>query len=396
MKKINFKHPKYVLPLLLLPFLSLFFYVYHNSAAGKKTNAKEETGMRVTVGDVSDDIKKNELQDKIEAYRNTYKEVDGNTAVTPIPKEQSTNTSFNNPYSAQQKKTLDSIDAAMQQRFASKPAPDIATGHKAMAEALKGLANRHKEKPEASVVPKDKEPMDLFKQQMAYMDSINKANDPNFKAEKLKQETLAREKAKQADETILKVTKSGAHAADFNTVWPEKKEPFMMAVIDENLTGYAGSRIRLRLLENINAGNILVKKGTYIYALINGFSGQRVTLEISSILSDNKILPVKLDVYDLDGLPGLYVPESAFRDFTKDLGSNSIQGVNIDGSSANGSQFLMSTASKLFESTSTAIAGMIRKNKAKIKYNSYLYLIDNEALQNAQKREALLSTDKKQ
>ena len=31
-------------------------------------------------------------------------------------------------------------------------------------------------------------------------------------------------------------------------------------------------------------------------------------------------------------------------------------------------------------------AGLIRKNKAKIKYNSYLYLIDDEALQNAQSK----------
>jgi len=44
----------------------------------------------------------------------------------------------------------------------------------------------------------------------------------------------------------------------------------------------------------------------------------------------------------------------------------------------------MSAAGQLFQSTSSAIAGMIRKNKARIKYNSYLYLIDNEALQHAQ------------
>jgi len=46
---------------------------------------------------------------------------------------------------------------------------------------------------------------------------------------------------------------------------------------------------------------------------------------------------------------------------------------------------MMSSVGKIFESTSSAIAGMIRKNKAKIKYNSYLYLIDNDASQNANK-----------
>ena len=109
-------------------------------------------------------------------------------------------------------------------------------------------------------------------------------------------------------------------------------------------------------------------------------------LSVQSILHDNKILPVKLEVYDLDGMAGLFVPESAFRDFTRDLGTNTVQGVTIDvsGSGSAASQLAMSAAGKLFQSTSSAIASLIRKNKAKIKYNSYLYLIDNEALQKAQ------------
>jgi len=63
--------------------------------------------------------------------------------------------------------------------------------------------------------------------------------------------------------------------------------------------------------------------------------------------------------------------------------------VTIDSGSGTGaatSRFVMSTADKMFKSTSSAIAGLIRKNKARIKYNSYLYLIDDEALQNAQSK----------
>ncbi|WP_262707679.1 conjugative transposon protein TraM [Mucilaginibacter limnophilus] len=139
------------------------------------------------------------------------------------------------------------------------------------------------------------------------------------------------------------------------------------------MTGYAGSRIRLRLLEDITAGKILVKKDTYLYALVTGFTGQRVSLTVESVLQEGKILPIKLEVYDQDGLAGLYVPESTFRDFTKELGGNAMQGINIDGSGQ--SQFLMSTLDKVFQSTSSAIANAIRKNRAKIKYNSYIFLI---------------------
>jgi conjugative transposon TraM protein len=156
----------------------------------------------------------------------------------------------------------------------------------------------------------------------------------------------------------------------------------MMAVTDEDVTGYAGSRVRLRLLEDIRAGNTLIKKGTRLYALISGFSGQRVILSVSSIASGNEILPVKLEVYDLDGLCGLYVPGSRFRDFTKDLGANTIQGVAVDGNTSSGSQFLMSSMDKVFQSASSAVAAAIRKDKARIKYSSFVYLIDGGALQN--------------
>jgi len=374
--KVNFKQPKYILPLLALPFLALFFYVYQSSAKGKQARFSQPPGINATVADVSDDIKKKELSDKLDAYRNTYKEADGYTAVSPVPVDKAANPAIPDNYSGREKKMLDSLNQAMKQKYAAtpgEPAKDKAT--------IAALNHFRQKKPEEDTAPKDKDPMEVFKQQMAYMDSLNKANDPAVKEERKKKAALAKAEAQKASEKVLTVHKLSANAADFNTVKPADNGSFITAVIDENLTGYAGSRIRLRLLEDIAAGNTAVKAGTYLYALINGFSAQRVTLEIKSILYDNKILPVKLELYDMDGLPGLYVPASAFRDFTKDLGTNTVQGVSLDGSSS----FLMSTVSSMFQSTSSAIAGIIRKDKAKLKYNTYIYLIDNEVLNTVKK-----------
>ncbi len=379
--KLNFKQPKYVLPLLVLPFLCLFFYVYHGSAAKKKPLTKQQTGLNSEVGDVSSSVRKENLQDKLDAFRNTYKETGGNTAVNVIPKEQSTNAAFKDNYSRAEKEKLDSIDKAMkrkygdQQNIAEKPVTD-----RVYAEAINRMSRRPKQPVVSAEKPDD--PMETFKKQMAYMDSLGKMNDPAYKAEKQKELAEAKRKQLAADQKVLPVGKANATDEGFNTVMPARDRSFIKAVIDENVTGYAGSRLRLRLLDDIVAGDVLVPKDTYIYALISGFSEQRVTLSVKSILSGGKILPVKLEIYDLDGLPGLYVPASAFRDFTKDLGTNSIQGVDI-GSGNTG--FVMSTASKMFESSSSAIANAIRKNKARMKYNSYIYIIDTDALQNAQK-----------
>lgn len=389
---INFKQPKYILPLILLPFLCLFFFVYRTGFAKQKGPAKHIAGLNSNVGEVAPDIQKKQLEDKLEAYRNTYKEGDGMTAVTALPTEKSSDPSFENNYNDKEKRMLDSINRAMKNRFdrntvSTKQGRIYSPQDRAVVEALQGLSNRQHNNAGATAVPcPAKDPMELFKQQMAYIDSVNHANDPEVKAERQRKEALAKSDAARKNDPALPVTKAEGAAGNFNTVMPQMPDDFIKVVIDENITGYAGSRIRLRLLDNINVGKYLVPKDTYLYALISGFSGQRVTLSVRSVLYNGHLLPVKLEVYDLDGLAGLYVPESAFRDFTKDLGNNTIQGVTIDngGTGSVAQQFAMSTVDKIFESTSSAIANIIRKNKAKIKYNSYLYLIDNQALEKAQ------------
>lgn len=387
MRNINFKQPKYVIPLLILPFVLLFFYVYRTSlskdqSAGQGTG----TGIQDNIGQASQQVQKSGLSDKLDAFRNQYKEAGGSTAINAIGEEP----------------LLDSIDREMKNRFSAQAGLPYATGQsyqqesmsrlnaqdQALANALANLNNPNlqRQTPNSIMQPiKEKDPMELFRAQMAYMDSVTRSQDPEYKAEQERVTAILRAEKQQKDELKLQVRKSGDQSAMFNTLLPGKQADFIKAIIDENITGYASSRIRLRLLEDLNVGRVPVKKGTYLYAEINGFSGQRVTLSIKSIFTNGKILPVKLDLFDIDGLAGLYVPESAFREFTKDLGGNSIQGVNIQGTAQNQNQFLMSTMDKMFQSTSSAIANLIRKNKAKLKYSYYVYLIDPEALQNEQK-----------
>jgi conjugative transposon TraM protein len=379
--KINFRQPKYILPIILLPFLFLLFYAWHGGFGKPKAIVKEDAGLQNTVGDVSSSVKKKQLADKLDAYRNTFKEADGLSAVGVISGPASARPSFNARASDSAGRKLDSIRTLMKKRLS---VPASGGNDREIAAKLNQFASKPVRASVPAQVP-EKDPMELFRAQMAYVDSLGKQNDPAFRAEKEKRDAAQQLAARKANEPRLSVSKICDRADGFNVLTPKSSSIFISAAIDENVTGYAGSRLRLRLLDDISAGGILVKKGTLIYALVSGFSQQRVTLSITSVLADGRILPVKLELYDLDGLPGLYVPSSAFRDFTKDLGSNSVQGVPIDGGSG-GSQFFMSSASKLFQSTSSAIAELIRKNKAKFKYNSFVYLIDHDDLSGAQKK----------
>ncbi|MGY3055515.1 conjugative transposon TraM protein [Pedobacter sp. UYEF25] len=411
--KIDFKRPEYVIPLLVLPFLCLFFYVYRSSA---KTTVveKNEAEMQNNVAEVSDVVKKSELTNKLDAYRDQYKQADGYSAINSLDEEKSQDARYGNGYSDREKQMLDSIDQAMNGKYNRvsanigrnkdylpysgdsqyKRSADnrLSQEDKALAAALSNLSsggtqnrNAYSKRKNTDASIEEPDPMETFKKQMSYMDSMGKASDPEYKAEMERQLAMKKADEIRSSQIRLEVTKPDRSAEIFNTLYAHKHKEFIKAIVDENVTGYAGSRIRIRLLEDVKAGNKLIKRGSYLYAEVSGFSDQRVNLTIQSILSDDNILPVKLDIYDLDGLPGLYVPASAFREFSKNLGSNSMQGFNMQNSSQNQQQFMMSALDKVFQSTSTAIASLIRKNKAKIKYNTYIYLIDTEELQNAQK-----------
>lgn len=112
----------------------------------------------------------------------------------------------------------------------------------------------------------------------------------------------------------------------------------MKAVLDESINGYLGSRIRFRLLEDIYVGKHKVSKGALIYGQISGFTLQRVNLNVVSILNNGEILPINLSVYDTDGIQGMYVPQSEFREMMRQMGTNSVQGTQMDMSSQNFSQ----------------------------------------------------------
>ena len=82
--------------------------------------------------------------------------------------------------------------------------------------------------------------------------------------------------------------------------------------------------VKLRLLDNFFINETLVPKGNFIFgtALL---AGERLTISIQSIRAENSLFPVKLDVYDLDGLEGIYIPGAIARDVAKQSADNGLQ-----------------------------------------------------------------------
>lgn len=168
----------------------------------------------------------------------------------------------------------------------------------------------------------------------------------------------------------------------FNTLAQNEQDPKLIkAIIDENVKATDGSRVRLRLLDDVEINEHVVKRGSYLYATMSGFASQRVKGSISSIMVDDELVKVSLSLYDTDGLEGLYVPSSQFRETTKDVASGAVSGnmnMNTSGTGSSFSQWGMQAMQNAYQKTSNAIGKAIKKNKVKLKYGTFVYIINSK------------------
>ena len=213
--------------------------------------------------------------------------------------------------------------------------------------------------------------------------------DRDEQAEKQRKDSIARVRQAEKERNRPKlVIKSGdTNAEKFHTVTsPDDvaEAKLIRAMIDQTTKAKEGTRLRFKLLDDITVSNTKLKKGTYLYGTVTGFGQQRVKATITSILVGDKFINVKLSVFDNDGMEGFYVPESSFREFVKDASSSAVQqNINFQsedgyGPGISGEALALQALQNVYNSASSAISSNIRKNKAKIKYNTIVYLINSE------------------
>ena len=226
-----------------------------------------------------------------------------------------------------------------------------------------------------SILAKSKE--DSIQQQ--YKDSVRQVLSNNQAVKS--REIVALDDDAEAGSVVKKVTETSHY---FNTLSANKEESNLIkAIVDESLKAVDGSRVRLRLLDDVMVDGNLLPKGTYMYAELSGFANQRVKANIKSVLANDKIIKINLSVYDMDGLEGFFVPESAFRETMKDVGSQALSsgGLNVRENLTTGTS-VANTAANVLQSTyqrvSQAISKRIKQNKVKLKYGSHVFLVNSK------------------
>lgn len=96
-----------------------------------------------------------------------------------------------------------------------------------------------------------------------------------------------------------------------------------------NQTLVSGAVIKLALLQDISLSGVTIPRNTFVFGKCS-LSGERLSVEINSIQLNSSIYPVALTVYDVDGLEGIYVPGAIARDAAKKSSNETLQDVQLN------------------------------------------------------------------
>ena len=380
---IKFNQPRYILPLIVLPFIYVFFYMFYYTMASKEAPEIYQETASINTELPDPFLDKGNLKGKFDAYLEAYKNNRDFSAMQEIDRRE------------EQPKTqiVDTIPTpVLHKRILAN------TGNRVIIQRRSYLSST----PVQQELSDYEKQMRLFKAQMNYMDSLmrgevemgiggeerkRRQNEDSSKVKAESSKDLNRENvidhwsiANEIKSPLLVEKSRAIFSTHFNTIIKDKTDFFIKAIIDEELKVSKESRIRIRLLEDVVIGDLQIPKGQYLYGIVASFKPQRVEVHISSMLLKDQIIEIAVDIYDMDGMKGLYVPESQFRELAKSMGSNMASGqqLNIDHPPDNQMQLMYGLAKDAFNTTTQAASKAIRKNKARLKYNTMVYLVNTK------------------
>lgn len=370
-EKINFRQPKYMLPAILyFPLLGASYFIFdlfHTETMEIQDKTLQTTEF-LNPELPGAQIKNDGIGSKYENMAKSWGKIQDFSAVDNIDREEPDN----NKEEYESQYTQDDIALLDEQEQEKAAAAEIASvktrEQEALAELEKALAEARLRGQNAVLPPAEADTIDTVPPQKA---AIAGSIDEESRAVK----------APSADELPSEVVRKVKTTSDyFNTLAKDAREPkLIQAIIDENIKAVDGSRVRLRLLDDVEINECVVRRGTYLYATVSGFSSGRVKGNIGSILVNDELVKVSLALYDTDGMEGLYVPNSQFRETSKDVASGAMSSnISMNTGSAGNSlaQWGMQAVNNAYQKTSNAISKAIRKNKVNLKYGTFVYLVN--------------------
>ncbi|WP_373155300.1 conjugative transposon protein TraM [Bacteroides cellulosilyticus] len=409
--RINFKQPKYVLPLIIfLPLLVTAYFVFDMfDTELAKAPTSLETTEYLNSNLPQAQVKGDGIGDRYESMLKSFGRIQDYSAVESIERGDSEGIkeAYSSKYSDEDLALLDA-DAErkaqeleklrnMQERIrqgADKGSGMVANDAQDVFGEEERL-NRSRQRQDEAMAELHKA---LAEARLKGQKGLEPATTDSVKTPLMQQSiTEGKVESSTATEGAVKgidendaakdVVKAMNKSSDyFFTIAENEPEPNLIkAIIDENITAVNGSRVRLRLLDDVMISDCMINKGSYLYATVSGFGSQRVKGNVQSILVEDELVKVNLSIYDTDGLEGLYVPSSKFRETAQNVAGSAISGnmnMNTTGGGNMLQQWGMQAINNAYQKTTNAISSTVKKNKAKLKYGSFVYLVNGRDKRN--------------
>lgn len=390
--KINWREPRYILPAILYPLLLgagyLVFDIFDVELAEKPSEMQTTEYLNPDLPQAQ--LRSEDLGSKYENMARSYGKIQDYSAVENIDRENEQDTEdYDSKYTNDDLAFLDAEAARRLQE---------------MQDRLDESSRRGEQMASDSIVMPASEDERLARSQQRQQEALDELNKALAEARLKGQQGLEMPEdstiitanvtvpgqieantdavntpsEEAGSQTVVKAKKPAS--SYFNTLAENEPEPRLIkAIIDENIKAADGSRVRLRLLDDVEINGTLLEKGSYMYAIMSGFGQQRVKGNVKSLMVEDELVKVNLTIYDTDGLEGLYVPQSSFRETGKDIASGAMSSqMSMNNGSYNNSftQWGMQAIQNAYQQTSNAISKAIRKNRANLKYGTFVYLVN--------------------
>ena len=330
-RKINFKQPKYILPLVL--FLPLVFLGYTLSQLfGGNEEGKEEGVVTDNINMTLPDAASQGVGSKMDEMSKRFSEDGAYTAIGALGDERESLDSTQSGYGEDELNRIDEENARREQR--QKELDDLERSLAESRRHINAYAGGYPSYTSASsggvssTAPSRQEELDGYARELEYIQNRSRArqkmmeevlsggsmsassddgseSEVSSKKEKSGDGSSSDIKKEVAVEKTEMVTKVPVSNADkFNTIDHQREadEPLIKAMIDKTTKAQEGTRLRFKLLDDVVIRNTVLKKGSYLYGTVTGFGQQRVMASVTSVLLGDKFVKVNLSVFDNDGM----------------------------------------------------------------------------------------------
>ena len=105
-------------------------------------------------------------------------------------------------------------------------------------------------------------------------------------------------------------------------------EKMIAAVVDGTQTLLSGEAAALRTADAAMLGGIRIPRGTPLSGRAT-LSGERLLVTVNAVRIGNQVIPVALEVVDMDGMAGIRVNGSINRDVSKESGSEAVGALGV-------------------------------------------------------------------